>query len=127
MHSGDRRSGTLADFEVDLQLPDIAMYADPSAWNAAISWMSDPGVAAAVVIPQFRSVFADKPVLAFTDGARKTLKPTTSDTLGVPVELPLDRSGSLRVQLRDPVTLGTLFDAGFVDPCTMCLAIYKLK
>ena len=52
VHSGDRRSGTLADFEVDLQLPDLAMYEDPGAWNAAISWMSDPGVAAAVVIPQ---------------------------------------------------------------------------
>ena len=53
VHSGDRRSGTLADFEVDLQLPDLAMYEDPGAWNTAISdrWMSDPGVAAAVVIP----------------------------------------------------------------------------
>ena len=65
-------------------------------------------------------------MLAFTDGARKTLKPATSDTLGVPVELPLDRSGALRVQLRDPVTLGTLFDAGFVDPWAMCLTLYKL-
>ena len=37
VHSGDRRSGTLADFEVDLQLPDLAMYEDPGAWNAAIS------------------------------------------------------------------------------------------
>ncbi len=127
VHSGDRRSGTLDDAEFDLLLPDLAMYEDPGAWNAGISWLSDPGVAAAIVIPQFRSVFADKPVIAFTDGARKTLKPVTSDTLGLPVELPLDRAGTLRVQLRDPITLGPLFDSGFVDPWTMCVTLYKAK
>ncbi len=52
VHSNDRLSGTPDDFELAFKLPFLAMAEDIGAFSAGISWMSDPGVAVAVVIPQ---------------------------------------------------------------------------
>ena len=148
LNSADRVSGTVDDCTVPVDLTTFSMYGrEEGGWNAAVSYISPifhnvPTLSVAqglmLACDEFRTTRSNLPVLAFLNrthvageeryyGRRLSIKPVTSDTVGVPIREPIDTHSSLRLRLLDAVSQAKPDDSDQLTDYTACISIYRLK
>ena len=148
VNTADRVSGTVADCTVPLDLTTFSMGSrEEGDWNAAVSYISpvfhnvaaaDVGAGLILTCDEFRTARANLPALAFLSrthvpgeeryyGRRLSVKPVTSDTVGVPLREAIDNRASLRLRLLDAVSRDVPGTSDQLSDFVACISVYRLK